>query len=90
MRDIADEFKVSSPAATAIIDRLVEDKHIERVTDSTDRRIVRLRLTKLGKQTLDTGMRDIHESLRSKMEILSVHEQKQLFTILRKLIGTHA
>ena len=86
MRDVASELRVSSPAATAIIDRLVETEDLERITDSADRRIVRLKVSKRGLSILEHGLAAIHANIQEKMSVLSSVEQKQLMLILRKLI----
>ena len=87
MRDVADELRVSSPAATAIIDRLVETGDLERVTNSADRRVIKLKVTKVGKATLERGLKAIHDNVREKLSVLSAKEQTELLSILRKLIS---
>ena len=89
MRDIAGELRVTSPAVTAIIDRLVETGDLERVTDTTDRRVIKLKLTKTGKATLERGLKAIHDNVRDKLSVLSTREQHDLLVILRKIINNH-
>jgi DNA-binding MarR family transcriptional regulator len=48
MRSIASYLKVAPPSATALINSMVEDGFLERFKDASDRRIVRLSLTKKG------------------------------------------
>jgi len=86
MGDIAYELRASSPAVTAIIDKLVETNDLERITDLNDRRIIKLRLTKSGKETLDKSMKAVHKNIQNKLSVLSDSEQKDLINILQKLI----
>ena len=50
MSDVAEGLGISFPAATKTIDRLVRKSLVGREEDPYDRRVVRIRLTELGKQ----------------------------------------
>lgn len=50
MSDVAEGLGISFPAATKTIDRLVRKGLVSRSEDPHDRRVVRIRLTELGKQ----------------------------------------
>lgn len=50
MSDVAEGLGISFPAATKTIDRLVRKAMVSRSEDPHDRRVVRIRLTDLGKQ----------------------------------------
>jgi DNA-binding MarR family transcriptional regulator len=52
MRDIAKYLRVSAPSATGLVDALVREKLASRIADRTDRRRVRIAVTKKGKQTV--------------------------------------
>ncbi len=87
MKDVADELRVTSPAVTSIISKLVLNKDLERVNDRGDRRVIRLKLTSRGKATLRSSMKKIHEKVMQKISLLTSHEQMQFKRILKKLIN---
>ena len=88
MKDIADELGISSPATTALIDRLIEDKAIIRTEDTTDRRMTRISLTHTGKKTFEETRKILYEAINIRVSILSESEQKELARILQKLQST--
>lgn len=53
MSDVAEGLGISFPAATKTIDRLVRKSLVSRSEDPHDRRVVRIRLTELGKQLVN-------------------------------------
>ena len=85
MKEISDELGISSPAATAIVDRLIENKDIVRGEDKDDRRIIRISLTASGKKTFDKNRNVIYEAINKRASILSEDEQLELARILKKL-----
>jgi DNA-binding MarR family transcriptional regulator len=85
MKDIADELGISSPATTAIIDRLIEDKSITRAEDKDDRRMTRISLTPIGKKTFEKTREVLYAAINNRVSILSETEQKELARILLKL-----
>lgn len=48
MRELAKELDVTESSATAVTDRLVRQRLVERLSDPTDRRVVRLALSEDG------------------------------------------
>lgn len=86
MRDIAGSLKITSPGATMVVDKLVENGELDRHADSDDRRIVRLGITAKGKKTLASGMKIVTRKIGSRVSALTKAEQKQLAALLSKLI----
>lgn len=85
MRDIADELGISSPATTAVIDKLIENKDVIRSLDKDDRRIIRISLTAQGKKAFERNRNIIYNAINDKASILSENEQEELARILQKL-----
>jgi len=54
VQDVADALRITVGAASRIVDRLVTDGLLARSPHPTDRRSVRLDLTPVGQQALDT------------------------------------
>ncbi|HTK33075.1 MAG TPA: MarR family transcriptional regulator [Candidatus Paceibacterota bacterium] len=85
MKYIADELGISSPAVTAIIDRLVENKDVERYEDEADRRVTRISLTSQGKKNFEKNRAAIYEAFNERASALTESEQIELSRILTKL-----
>lgn len=85
MKYIADELGISSPAVTAIIDRLVENKDVTRYEDEADRRVTRISLTPQGKKTFEKNRSAIYEAFNARASVLTDEEQIDLARILAKL-----
>ena len=87
MKEIADNFCITCPSATAVIDRLVELENIRRISDAGDRRIVRLALTDKGKITLERGIKELSARIEKLLFNLTAEEKEELKTILNKIIS---
>ncbi|MBP9718480.1 winged helix-turn-helix transcriptional regulator [Candidatus Gracilibacteria bacterium] len=85
MKEIADFMCVTPPSTTALINSLVKSKHIKRVTDTGDRRIIRLSLTPTGSRALEAGFKKFTTHLERILGKLNETEQAQLAEILEKL-----
>jgi len=85
MREISDELGISSPAATPIIDRLIESKDVIRSEDENDRRVVRITITAQGKKTFEKNRNVIYDAINKRAAILSTSEREELVKILKKL-----
>ena len=90
MKDIAEELGISSPAVTAVIDRLISDKAVERSEDAHDRRVVRISLTPLGKKLFEENRDVIYNAIETRVSILSSAERNELKNLLQKLQNYHA
>ncbi len=87
MKEIAEEFNISLPAATGIIERLFKMGFIKRIYDESDRRVIRVVLTPKGRRVVEevkTKRKKLIESIFSKF---SEREQQAYLRILRKLMN---
>ena len=85
MKDIADEVGISSPAMTAVVDKLVESGDLTRLEDKNDRRVIRISLTTVGKKTFEKNRETIYKAFNSRTSVLTVSERDELARILTKL-----
>jgi DNA-binding MarR family transcriptional regulator len=69
MSELSQNLGVSMPTMTVMVDRLVNSKMVKRDWDSIDRRVVRVRLTDLGRGVL----RKLVMIRRKEMEKILVH-----------------
>jgi DNA-binding MarR family transcriptional regulator len=82
MSDVADYLKIAPPSATAIVNAFVKDGVIKRIADPSDRRIVRLSLSKKGIQFLETTRLQREKAFASLLAPLSAADSKELCRIL--------
>ena len=87
MKDVADELCITSPSATKIIERMVGEKYISRISDEKDRRIIRLKLTEKGKGSLNEGLKEAGKAMDATLTKLSEKEKKVFLGILNKIIS---
>lgn len=65
MSGIGIHLSIPKPQVTALIDKLVAEEMVERLSDENDRRIIYIRLTDKGEKTFCEIKKMISESLRS-------------------------
>jgi DNA-binding MarR family transcriptional regulator len=85
MRDIAKCFSITMPSATALIDKLIEMKFVFRKNDETDRRIVKISLTKQGEKLLEEAMKQRMDKINKFLVSLSKKDKEDLLRILQKI-----
>lgn len=84
--EIANELKVSSSHITAVTDRLVGKKYIQRVRSDSDRRIVYLEITEEGKKIAREMDEIKNKYLAKKFNHLTEEEMKMMITCSTKLL----
>ncbi|MCF7894974.1 MAG: MarR family transcriptional regulator [Candidatus Omnitrophica bacterium] len=85
MKDIASQLKISLPAASGLIDRLVKLKMVKRVYDLKDRRVILIDLTKVGKETVEDIGRKRREIIQKIFSPLNQQERQVYLNILNKI-----
>ncbi|MEI6127088.1 MAG: MarR family transcriptional regulator [Pseudomonadota bacterium] len=85
MGELSKNALVKMPSMTEMVDRLEADGIMQRVRDTTDRRVVKVSLTEKGKKIHDkmVGMR--REELSNMFGQLSALDQNELILALRKV-----
>lgn len=78
---------LSQPALSRLVDRLESRGFVERVSDESDRRAVRVRLTPAGAEVQQAVGRSHARSVDREMRALIPDEQRELERLTRKLIG---
>ena len=82
MADIAENFSITMPTATSLIDKLISLKLVKRGNDKRDRRIVRIGLTREGERLLREVMRQRESKINRLLSYLSKEDRKELLRIL--------
>lgn len=90
MKDLAALLQISNSSATALVDRLVEGKCVERRSDENNRKLVRLFLTKDGQTALEKNCEQREALLQHGFSRLSSQEKKTFEKILRTLIESYS
>ncbi len=87
MSEIGKLMKVSPSVASKIADPLVQQGHVKRSNDETDRRVVYLTLTDKGRAEVDLLFQRISFGVDALLDVISDEEKEVLIKILEK-IGT--
>ncbi len=88
MQEVAEYHRITAPSATALIAELVAPGYLTREHDQSDRRIVRLAPTALGKKILRTNMERRRKIIDELLAGLSPNERAQFNTLLDKILIT--
>ena len=83
---LLNETLVSSGTMTNRIDRMVAHGFVVRAGGPTDRRVVLVRLTPLGKEKVDAAMADLLQSEQRLLAELAPAEAEELSSLLRRLL----
>ncbi|MEI7498013.1 MAG: MarR family transcriptional regulator [Candidatus Falkowbacteria bacterium] len=84
MKEVAEFLCITPPSATSLINDLVEDGMILRLTSENDRRSIRITITQKGEGVLENGIKQISQSMAKNIAKLNQDEQEQLILILNK------
>ncbi len=85
MKELAEFLSITPPSATSLVNSLVESKMIERTADESDRRIVRIDITKKGDGQMKKCKERMTGHMKQKLMRLNEGEQKELIKILTKI-----
>ncbi|MCK4912410.1 MAG: MarR family transcriptional regulator [Candidatus Omnitrophica bacterium] len=88
MNNIAKILKISLPAVTGLINRLVIMKLAKRVYDQRDRRVIFIALTAKGKKIIEQTKSARKEIISDIFDVLSEAERQAYLGILRKIKRT--
>lgn len=85
MKDLARFMDVTTAAMTGIVDRLVRDGYARRVYDSSDRRIIRVRLTPRGHATVKRIYRTRREMIIEIFGKISQDDREDYLRVLTRI-----
>lgn len=82
-------FLETTPAAiTTLLDRMERAGLVERRRDESDRRMVWIHMTELGRSEVDRGLRVRAEVAGRSLERISAHNRQLLVYLIGKVAGT--
>ncbi len=85
MGELSSELTVPMSTATRIVDGLVRAEMAERVNDSNDRRVVRVGMSRNGRELYETGMMYNRQRIAKLLKDFTADEQAQLLNLMNKL-----
>jgi len=88
MGELSAELGIPLSSATRMADGLVRLKFVERRTDASDRRVVRLCMTARGDQFVETAKRYMKERILQLLQHFSEDDQAQLIRLLGQLVDS--
>src|SRR5258706_5576330 len=90
MSELGAELNVPINTATRIVDWLVRDDMVERINDPNDRRIVRVGMSKTGRELYESGMAYNKQRIGNLLRDFSSDERAQLLKLMNKLFDSLA
>ena len=88
MGELSTELGVPLSTATRIVDGLVNVNFIERINDANDRRVVRVQMTKVGREIYQNAMDFNKQRISHMLYKFTPEEQTQLLYLMNKLFDS--
>jgi DNA-binding MarR family transcriptional regulator len=86
MKDLADQFGITPPSITALIDPLIEGRFLLREIDRDDRRITRLSISDKGRQILKKSLHLARKGMAGILNQMEEEEVDNLYSSLNHLL----
>jgi len=83
--EVADSLQIPRPQMTHMVDKLEELGYVQRETDITDRRSIKIKLTVSGKHVFQEWVQTVRGGTKDILDFLSDDELKDLADSLAKL-----
>jgi len=88
MKDVAKFLGITPPSATTMIEKLVQEKLLERKKDPNDRRNIILLVTTEGETFIKKTYSQIHAIIEQTFKTLNKKDKKELIRIYGKLLNS--
>ena len=86
--EVGDELEITSPAASQLLERLVQQGLVARSEDPKDRRLKQISLTERGEGVLREGLHARQKWLEGLADCISAEEQARMVAALKTLLET--
>ena len=86
MREVAEHLHIAMPSATSLINTLASLNLIDRQNDDSDRRLVRLVLTKKGESLLAKAVEAKKERINKILSFMTQKDKKHMVSILETIL----
>ena len=85
MRVLAENMQVSMPTISGIVDRLAQANYVKRIADETDRRQVKVELTKQGREFIARFQQAVSERWQEVLKALGAKDIESFYRVVTKL-----
>jgi DNA-binding MarR family transcriptional regulator len=85
MTEICKRTEISKPYMTAIVNKLIEEGFVERVSDPDDRRVVNINITDAGRKEMKEFARRIRDAVIKNLSSLSSEDISALHESITKI-----
>lgn len=85
MKDLANNFTITLPTATSLVDNLIKAGLVLRTRSTEDRRVVTIKLSAQGKRLFAKIARERTEKMNTMLSYISHKEREELFKVLSSL-----
>ncbi len=85
MGELSQALSVPLPTVTRIVDWFVDNGYAQRLSDASDRRIVRVSQTEKGRKLHEAIANHMAEGVQEIVGCLTAEEQATLLTLIRKI-----
>lgn len=82
MSELSNKMCISKQQLTPMVDKLIDNELVERMTNEKDRRIINVRLSERGYNFLNDSKVEITEALKKRMEVF---DQNEVNTLLKAI-----
>ena len=86
MTDISRKLMISKPAATQVINRLVEKGLVERIRDEADRRVIYIRPTDPGIEMFESALAERLKDIQRAIDRVGIEKAQQLGMLLDEFV----
>lgn len=87
MKDVAAYMEISLAAATPLINRLIKAKHLKRIYNPDDRRVIKLEITESGIKKLETESIEMRKRMGELFGKLTQDELKEYIRLHQKILA---
>jgi DNA-binding MarR family transcriptional regulator len=87
MKDVAEHMEISLAAATPLVNKLIKAKHLRRIFNPYDRRVIKLEITETGKKKLDQETIEMRQKMGELFGKLTKEELKEYIRLHQKVIS---
>ena len=85
MSEIGRELCMPKPNVTTLVDKLIKDKLVKRVSDERDRRKINIKLTKQGELSIQKARSFLIVYIKDKLTVLNDRELNKLSVYLQNV-----
>jgi DNA-binding MarR family transcriptional regulator len=85
MSELGKRLYISKPYMTILVDQLIQDGHVQRLPDTTDRRVINIAITVEGKKHLKQAASRYKETVKNMLSELDSQDLEDLCQSLEKL-----